>query len=141
MPGVAGATGEVGGAGPQGLIGPTGPRGTTGAVELWTSYRDFWFEDGQASIHDLDRDKVTEIATYMKQNPSLQLGIDASTNPRATTRSDLNLRDRRIKAIRDSLIYAGVPANRISDGLFGDVKTRRDRRVEVFIKTRQFTQA
>jgi outer membrane protein OmpA-like peptidoglycan-associated protein len=110
-------------------------------VDRWVSYRDFWFDTDTAVIHEADWDKVAEIAAYMKANPSLVLGIDASANPRTTEWRDQDMSNRRVKAIRDSLIRAGVPANRISDGMFGDVRLRRDRRVEVLIKTSQLARA
>ena len=139
--GVAGATGAAGAMGPQGPAGPTGPQGPAGVVDRWTSYREFWFDLDEAVVYGGDSDKVAEIAAYMKDNPSLQLGIDGSTNPRATEWRDRDLGDRRVKAIRDSLIAAGVPASRISDGMFGDVQLRRDRRVEVLIRTDQASRA
>jgi len=138
--GVAGVTGVAGPTGPQGPIGRTGPQGPTGVVDRWISFRDFWFESDKAIIHDADTDKVAEIAAYMNANPSLQLGIDGSTNPQATEWSDKDLRDRRIKAVRDSLIAAGVSSNRISDGMFGNANFRRNGRVEVLIKTDQISQ-
>lgn len=134
-PGVAGAVGVAGPAGPRGDAGSTGPMGPTGLVENWASYRDFWFDQNAASIHDADRYLVMEIAEYMRANPSLELGIDASTNPRATSQRDLGLRDNRVKAIRDSLISAGVPASRISAGAFGNLDHRRNGRVEVLLRT------
>jgi outer membrane protein OmpA-like peptidoglycan-associated protein len=141
MAGVAGPTGTAGATGPQGPIGPTGPQGPTGVIQYWTSYRDFWFDAEKAAIHDADWHIVAEIAAYMKDNPSLQLGIDGSTNPRATQWRDQNLCDRRVSAIRDSLISAGVPAYRISEGMFGDVRFRRNGRVEVLLRTPQLSQA
>jgi outer membrane protein OmpA-like peptidoglycan-associated protein len=134
--GVAGAVGPVGPQGDQGVMGPTGPQGPTGVVTQWTSYRDFWFESDKATLYSSDSAKVAEIAAYMKANPSLQLGIDGSTNPRATAQYTLNLCDNRVKALRDALITAGVPAYRISAGMFGDVNLRRSGRVEVLLKTR-----
>jgi hypothetical protein len=50
---------------------------------------------------------------------------------------DQDLCDRRVEAIRASLIRAGVPAERISAGMFGNVKLRRNGRVEVLLKTNQ----
>jgi outer membrane protein OmpA-like peptidoglycan-associated protein len=140
MAGVAGATGAAGATGPQGPIGPTGPQGRAGVIQ-WTSYRDFWFDADKAAIHDADWHIVTEIAAYMKNNPSLQLGIDGSTYPRATQWQDQNLCDRRVGAIRDALISAGVPVYRISEGMFGDVTLRRNGRVEVLLRTQQLSQA
>ena len=51
------------------------------------------------------------------------------------TESSQDLSDRRVKGIRDSLIQAGVPAEKISAGEFGDKQLRRDGRVEVLIRT------
>ena len=133
--GVAGPMGVVGATGPRGPVGPTGPQGPTGVVELWTSYRDFWFDRGQAVVHPADQAQVAAIAAYMNANPSLILGIDGSTNPRATRQQDRDLRDRRVSAVRSSLLAAGVPAARMSDGMFGDVNLRRDGRVELLVKT------
>jgi outer membrane protein OmpA-like peptidoglycan-associated protein len=134
--GVAGAVGPVGPQGDRGITGPTGPQGPTGVVTRWTSYRDFWFESDKAVLYSSDSYKLAEIAAYMKANPSIQLGIDGSTNPRAMAEYTLNLCDARVKAVRDGLITAGVPAYRISEGMFGDVNLRRNGRVEVLIKTR-----
>jgi len=102
-------------------------------VTCWTSYRDFWFADGSAELQSAEANRITEIAVYMKRNPSLQIGIDASTDSRSMDASNPNLSDRRAKAIREALVEAGVPANRISVGAYGDVELRRDRRVEVLI--------
>ena len=46
-----------------------------------------------------------------------------------------DLSNRRVKAVRDALINAGVPAYKIKSGAFGDPQTRRDRRVEVLFNT------
>ena len=52
-------------------------------------------------------------------------------DPNGTDPKDQGLTDRRVEAVRASLLDAGVPANRISVGAYGDAQTRRDRRVEV----------
>jgi outer membrane protein OmpA-like peptidoglycan-associated protein len=52
-----------------------------------------------------------------------------------TDPKDQSLADRRIEAVRNSLIEAGVPAYKIKSGAFGDPATRRDRRVEVLFAT------
>lgn len=138
--GIAGAAGPVGGAGPRGPVGPTGPQGVTGVVETWTSYRDFWFDADQATIHPADSEQVAEMAAYMQANPSLVLGIDGSTNPRTTRSQVQDLNNRRVNAVRNVLIAAGVPAERLSDGMFGNADLRRDGRVEVLIKTDRLAQ-
>jgi len=87
------------------------------------------------SISTSDQSKATEIAGYMNQNPSLQIGIDGSMDPRGSDPRDQGLSDRRVGAVRDALIQAGVPASKIQTGAFGDTRLTRDRRVEVLIKT------
>jgi outer membrane protein OmpA-like peptidoglycan-associated protein len=77
--------------------------------------------------------KVAEIAAYTKQNPSVQLGIDGSMDPRGTDPRNQELSDRRVEAVRDALIKAGVRAGSIRAGTFGDTELRHDRRVEVLL--------
>lgn len=128
-PGVAGPAGCVGPSGPKGETGPTGPGGPAGIVSCWNLYREFWFDTKCGDVSSVDSNKVSEIAAYLKANPSLQIGIDASGV------SDKNLGNDRANALRTAFINAGVPANRIKMGAFGDPKLRRDNRVEVLIKT------
>jgi outer membrane protein OmpA-like peptidoglycan-associated protein len=85
---------------------------------------------GEDSIQPSDADKVSGIAAYMKQNPSLQIGIDTFMDS-----PNQDLRDRRVNAVRVALIQAGVPAGKIGTGAFGDPKPRRDACVEVLITT------
>jgi len=139
--GVAGAVGAAGGIGPQGETGPIGPQGPTGVVQRWTEYREFWFDAGTDSIHPADQAKVAGIATYMNDNPSLQIGIDSSMNTNSADRSNLDLATRRGNAVRDALVQSGVASNRITSGTFDNVDFRRDGRVELLFKTDQLSQS
>ena len=109
-----------------------GAQGPAGVIGRWMSYRDFWFERGEAGIRPSDTSNVSDIAAYMRQNPSLQVGIDTFMDPR-----NQDLRDHRVNAVRDVLIQAGVPAEKIWTGAFGDPKPRHAARVEVLITTLQ----
>jgi outer membrane protein OmpA-like peptidoglycan-associated protein len=77
--------------------------------------------------------KISEIAAYMKQNPSLRVGLDGYANPRGSDAN--NLSQRRVDAVRDALIQAGVPAGNIQAGAFGDQQLKRDGRVEVLVRS------
>jgi outer membrane protein OmpA-like peptidoglycan-associated protein len=132
--GIAGDAGRPGPAGVQGVAGSTGAQGPVGVVDR-TSFREFVFAQNGADILAFDQTKVADIASYMKQNPSLQVGIDGSMDPRGTDARDQNLSDRRVGAIRDALIQAGVPASKIQTAAFGDSGLSRDGRVEVLVKT------
>lgn len=128
--GVAGPTGPTGPAGVQGATGATGAAGVVGIVPCWVAYRTFWFDAGKSDTRASDATVVTEIAAYMKANPSLQIGIDGYMDPKAQ-----DLSTHRVNAVRDALIQAGVPTEKIKIGAFGDAKNRQDRRVEVLIDT------
>ena len=69
----------------------------------WNSYRDFWFDYDSAWMDSADSGSVADVANYLRQHPSYRVGIDAVTDP------DGGLRQRRVAAIRDALINAGVP--------------------------------
>jgi outer membrane protein OmpA-like peptidoglycan-associated protein len=112
-----------------------GAQGSIGAVGHWASYREFMFEYNRADIQTSDRSTVSEIATYMKQNPSVHVGIDGNTDPRSTTTYNQELSARRVTAVREALIQEGVPAHRIQTGAFGDQRLGHDRRVEVLISS------
>lgn len=129
-PGLMGSAGPPGPAGQKGDTGLPGPQGPVGIVPRWVSYRDFWFNSNSADILAAQTSVITEMADYVKRNPSLILGIDGYMDSR-----NLDLSNRRVNAVRDALINATVPAERIKIGVFGDSKLRREGRVEVLIKT------
>ena len=133
--GIAGSTGATGATGSQGSTGSKGDTGVAGIVGSWTSYRDYTFAYNDARVQDSDATKSANIAAYIKANPSLQLGLDGTIDPRGADPKDQALSDRRVEAVRAALIDAGVPAYKIKVGAFGDSKTRRDRRVEVLFAT------
>jgi outer membrane protein OmpA-like peptidoglycan-associated protein len=56
-------------------------------------------------------------------------------DPRGNDPRDEGLSNRRISAVRDALIRAGVPESKIQTGAFGDSRLTRDRRVEVLLST------
>jgi outer membrane protein OmpA-like peptidoglycan-associated protein len=128
--GGVGATGVSGPAGVQGVVGRTGGQGPAGIVDRWTSYRVINFDYARSDLNAADKSTVSEVASYMARNPSLQVGLDGYRDP-----SNPSLSDRRIGTVRDALIVAGVPSSKVQIGAFGDPLASRDRRVEVLIST------
>lgn len=96
----------------------------------WSSYRDFWFDYDSAAVDSSHRENVKDAANYLRQHPSYRLAIDAGASVETA------LRTKRVAAIRDALIAAGVPKYKIVEGLYGDERLRRDRRVEILIDSR-----
>jgi peptidoglycan-associated lipoprotein len=147
MAGGIGATGPMGPAGPAGAQGPAGPAGaqTAAAAKQWSSFRDFLFDFDKSAIRSNETSHVSDIAAYLKQNPSARVGIDGHADPRGTDPYNQGLSERRVNAIRDALVNAGVSTGKIHTGAFGETQPKcnestegcwqRDRRVEVLVGT------
>jgi Collagen triple helix repeat (20 copies) len=125
MVGVAGPTGFTGATGAQGAIGQTGqqgPGGMTGMAGTWTPYRDIWFDADRSNMRSSESGKVSDIAKYVSQNPNAAVAIDGTSD--------------RSNSVREALLQAGVPANKIQYGTFGDPKLQRDRQVQLLVSSR-----
>jgi outer membrane protein OmpA-like peptidoglycan-associated protein len=108
-----------------------GAQGPVGEIVHWTEYRDFTFDNGTANIQVADGNKASEIARYLASNPSLQLDIDGTMDPR-----DINLSGPRIDAVHAALMQAGVPNSSMRHGAANDPQFTHDGRVEILISTR-----
>jgi len=148
MAGGIGATGAMGPAGPmgaQGPAGPVGPQAQASAAKQWSSFRNFLFDFDKSAIRSNETSHVSDVAAYMKQNPSARVGIDGYADPRGTDPYNQGLSERRVDAIRDALVKAGVAGDKIETGAFGEQRLlcndsteacwQTDRRVEVLIST------
>jgi outer membrane protein OmpA-like peptidoglycan-associated protein len=145
MAGERGPAGPVGPQGAQGPAGPIGPQGQASVAKQWSSFKDFLFDSDKSDIRPNETSKVSEISVYMKQNPSVQVGIDGYADPRGTDQYNQRLSERRVNAIRDALVEAGVSGDKIKTGAFGEQRLlcneptaacwQSDRRVEVLIST------
>ena len=149
--GSAGMTGMQGSAGMTGVQGPAGIAGAQGASASapqpgtrWSSLNQFMFDYDRADIRYSESRKPAEIAAYVSQNPSVRLGIDGYTDLRGTSQYNAPLSQRRVMTVRDALIQAGVPADRIETGTFGtdrpvcntstELCSQREGRVEVLVR-------
>lgn len=144
--GPAGSAGPAGPAGPMGDAGIAGAAGTPGAAAMrWTAFRDFQFDFDRSNVRQNETSKVAEIAEHLKQNPTFTVGIDGHADPRGSDAYNQKLSERRVAAVREALTRAGVPADKIVTGAFGEGRPKcsessegcwqRDRRVEVLIGT------
>ncbi|SRR5712692_2105631 len=130
--------GPPGPSGPAGMAGVQGPAGPS-----WTSFKNFLFDFDKSDIRANQMSEVSDIAAYVKQNPSTKVGLDGHADPRGSDAYNQALSERRVNAVREALIKAGVPADKIATGAFGESRLvcsqsteecwQRDRRVEVLI--------
>lgn len=122
--GPAGPPGMTGMTGAQGLTGSQGQPGTTGSQSTsatgWVSLRDIMFNFDSADIRDSEMPKISDVGTYVKQNPSIRIGIDGTTDLlRGANQYNQKLSEQRIAHVREALIRTGIPADRIETGQFG----------------------
>jgi outer membrane protein OmpA-like peptidoglycan-associated protein len=136
LTGIAGDAGPSGLQGEQGETGPAGAQGAVGTVKLWTAYQEFNFNRTSADISALDMNTVSDIAAYLARNPSLEVGIDGSMDTRRSNQQDRDLSNHRADSVREALIQAGVPADKIQMGAFADPTRRHEGQILVLIKTR-----
>jgi outer membrane protein OmpA-like peptidoglycan-associated protein len=144
MTGSQGSTGMTGSQGSAGVQGPAGNPAVAGTS--WSSLKDFTFDYDRTDIRSFELNQPSEIAAYVRQNPSVRLGIDGSTDLlRGANQYNSGLSQRRIATVRDALIQAGVSADRIETGAFAAQRAncndslercaQRDGRVEVLVRT------
>jgi peptidoglycan-associated lipoprotein len=145
--GSAGLQGPAGSMGAQGVQGGQGQAGAMGADLRWTKFKDILFDFDKSDLRSNETSKVSEIAAYLKNNPTTIIGIDGYADPRGTDQYNQALSERRVNTIRDALVGAGVPADKITTGAFGEMRLKchvatqecwqSDRRVEVLINDKQ----
>jgi outer membrane protein OmpA-like peptidoglycan-associated protein len=155
--GIAGATGPMGPTGATGAQGPAGPVGpqamagsdtryvSFGTGDRSTSFKDILFDTDKSNIRSNETSKITDIAAYVKQNVPMGVNIGGYADPRGTDQHNQGLSERRVNAIRDALVKAGVGSDRIVTSAFGEQKPlcsesteacwQRDRRVNVGFRT------
>jgi outer membrane protein OmpA-like peptidoglycan-associated protein len=136
--------GVQGPAGPMGDAGVAGVAGSPGAAGMrWTTFKDVLFDFDKSNLRANEQPEINEIASYLQQNPAFTVGIDGHADPRGTDRYNQALSERRVSAIKAALMQAGVPAEKIQTGAFGESRLKctdkteecwqRDRRVEVLM--------
>ena len=96
--------------------------GAAGAAgpQKWSVYRGYDFAYARDDINDNDLKKAGQVAEYINRNPSLDVALDGSST-------------RRVHAVREALITAGVPPDKIQMGAYGDPNLRTDRHVAVLV--------
>jgi outer membrane protein OmpA-like peptidoglycan-associated protein len=79
-PGASGMTGAQGSTGPTGSQGQPGitVRGPAASETGWISLRDIMFDYDTADLRPSEMNKISEVAAYLKQNPSIRVGIDGN---------------------------------------------------------------
>jgi outer membrane protein OmpA-like peptidoglycan-associated protein len=155
--GMAGGIGATGPMGPAGAMGPAGPAGpqamaasenrmvSFGTGNKLAAFKDILFDTDKSDIRSNEMSKITDIAAHVKQNAPMQVGIGGYADARGTDQHNQGLSERRVNAIRDALVKAGIANDKIQTSAFGEQKPlcnestdacwQRDRRVDVGFRT------
>ena len=138
--GIAGLPGPMG---PQGAMGPVGPAGASGSDFVFMAYSDVLFEFDRADVQATEAAKLANLAEFLRQNPTSKVELEAYTDPRGSGAYNLALSQRRLDAVRNSLINAGVKSDQIVTGAYGQMAPKcmeateacfkENRRVEIKI--------
>jgi len=144
--GPPGPPGAPGPAGPGGVAGPAGPAGPPGRSARLERFRSILFDFDKSDIRSSEAPKVDAIVTCAKDNPGFEFVLNGNTDERGTADYNKKLSDRRVKAVRDAMVRAGVDGGRIRTFALGedapvcDAKTetcwQNNRRVDVFTRPR-----
>jgi outer membrane protein OmpA-like peptidoglycan-associated protein len=118
--------------------------GAAGEKAGWQSFRDILFDFDKSDIRASETEKIKAVADFAQQNAGFQIGLDGYADPRGGDSYNQRLSNRRVKAVSAALTAAGVSANRIRTGAFGEKNRnctesteecyQRNRRVEVFVR-------
>jgi peptidoglycan-associated lipoprotein len=110
---------------------------------VWQPYGDVQFDFNKADLRPWEADKVSGLAAYLKQNPAFRVELEGFADPRGSQAYNIKLSTQRVNAVRDALITAGVPKERILIGAYGRLNLKctqtseacwqQNRRVEVIV--------
>jgi outer membrane protein OmpA-like peptidoglycan-associated protein len=92
--------------------------------------REIIFDFDEEEIRPSELSKISDIASYVNQNPSVRLGIAGSTDLRGTDQESEDLSQERVANVRDALVRTGVSADRIETGGFAADRDRCDDRTD-----------
>jgi outer membrane protein OmpA-like peptidoglycan-associated protein len=144
-PGPAGPPGVAGPAGPAGVAGAQGPAGVAGADAQLPVFKAVHFAYDKSEVTADDMDNIKKLAEYLKQSEGVLVMLDGHADVRGTDKYNMALSQRRVKAVREALINAGIPNDRIATVASGERdpvcndKTEEcyqsNRRVEIFVGT------
>jgi len=117
--------------GSQAQTGVSDPSPGPGPGAAWVSLRDIRFDYDNAEIRSSEMKKISEIATYLNDNPKARLGIDGTTDlRRGTNKYNVSLSAQREANVRDALIRAGVPTDKMQIGSFAAERSLCTNRTE-----------
>ena len=110
--------------GPPGPAGVAGAAGPAGADARWPAGADILFETDEATVDEAAAEMVRKVVEFAKANGNVAIRLDGHADPRGTEPHDMELSKKRVDAVRQALVDAGVSADRIEVASFGEARSK-----------------
>jgi hypothetical protein len=121
------------------------PESPVGAAALPAAFKAVHFASDRSEIPAAEMVNIATVANYVKQHAGVFVRLDGHADPRGTDAYNVALSQRRVDAVRDALVQAGVPAEKITTVAAGEGRPvctqpteeclQARRRVEVYVGT------
>jgi peptidoglycan-associated lipoprotein len=100
---------------------PAGPAaaGPAAAAPAASPLKDVFFDYDKAAVKDDQKAALNDDIAWLKGNAKAKVLLEGHCDERGTAEYNLGLGERRAKAVKDYLIAAGIPADRISTISYG----------------------
>ncbi len=98
---------------------PVQPAPPAAAVPAASPLKDVFFDFDRSSIRDDQKAALNEDVGWLKANSRAKLTLEGHCDERGTAEYNLGLGERRAKAVKDYLVAAGIPADRIATISYG----------------------
>ncbi len=89
------------------------------AVPAAAPLKDAFFDFDKSAIREDQKAALNEDVAWLKANGQVKLTIEGHCDERGTVEYNLSLGERRAKAVKDYLVAAGIPADRIATISYG----------------------
>jgi peptidoglycan-associated lipoprotein len=81
--------------------------------------KDVFFDFDRSNIRDDQKAALNEDVAWLKANARAKITVEGHCDERGTSEYNLGLGERRAKAVKDYLIAAGLPADRVATISYG----------------------
>jgi peptidoglycan-associated lipoprotein len=81
--------------------------------------KDIFFDYDKANIRDDQKAGLGENVAWLKANAKAKITVEGHCDERGTAEYNLGLGERRAKEVKDYLVAAGIPADRIATISYG----------------------
>ena len=95
------------------------PGAPAAAVPAASPLKDLFFDFDKAAVRDDQKAALNDNVAWLKANPGAKITLEGHCDERGMAEYNLGLGERRAKAVKDYLIAAGVPADRIATISYG----------------------